>query len=110
MAVTAAAYWRWLRSGQMSPCYPTMRLCRQSRWAEWRDVFEQIALQMRRVLNRSRHRVRMSHLEGQLAGLQAERRQPWDRDSKGLIHARLGAFRAAQARFLMAGPLRCPVR
>ena len=35
--------WRWLRSGDASPWYPTMRLFRQTTIGQWPDVFERIA-------------------------------------------------------------------
>jgi hypothetical protein len=35
--------WRWMRERTDSPWYPTMRLFRQSRVAEWRDVVDSVA-------------------------------------------------------------------
>ena len=35
--------WRWLEQGKTSAWYPTMRIFRQSRRGEWRDVVEAVA-------------------------------------------------------------------
>jgi len=38
--------WRWLLERSDSPWYPSMRLFRQKRLGEWREVFEQIATEV----------------------------------------------------------------
>ncbi len=35
--------WRWLRAGERSPWYPSMRLFRQRALGDWPGVFEQVA-------------------------------------------------------------------
>jgi len=42
--------WRWLLGREDSPWYPTMRLFRQSRHDHWPDVFERIAVELKRVI------------------------------------------------------------
>ena len=46
VALKIDAEWRWLTGRADSPWYPTMRLFRQSRRGEWRDVFEAMALEI----------------------------------------------------------------
>ena len=41
--------WRWLVDRSDSPWYPTMRLFRQSQLGNWTDVFDQIAIDLRRI-------------------------------------------------------------
>jgi tetratricopeptide (TPR) repeat protein len=43
VALAFASDWRWLLQREDSPWYPTMRLFRQVRFGDWRDVFERIA-------------------------------------------------------------------
>ena len=42
VALAAAPDWRWGRSGERSPWYPTMRLFRQSAAGDWAGVFSRI--------------------------------------------------------------------
>jgi Flp pilus assembly protein TadD len=42
-----APNWRWLLERTDSPWYPSMRLFRQSRFAEWDEVFEEMADRLR---------------------------------------------------------------
>ena len=42
VALSFAADWRWLLDRSNSPWYPTMRLFRQRKWGNWRDVFQAI--------------------------------------------------------------------
>jgi tetratricopeptide (TPR) repeat protein len=44
VAVPSAADWRWLREGDTTVWYPTMRLFRQTHRADWDDVFERLAV------------------------------------------------------------------
>jgi hypothetical protein len=39
--------WRWMRDGEDTPWYPSMRLYRQSTAGEWRGVFDRIAADLR---------------------------------------------------------------
>ncbi len=58
MATSMAPDWRWLLQREDNPWYPTMRLFRQTKRGDWRDVFERIAheLEMRPPLeNAERH-------------------------------------------------------
>jgi hypothetical protein len=41
------ADWRWLRDRDDSPWYPTMRLFRQRRPGDWRDVLERVGNELR---------------------------------------------------------------
>jgi tetratricopeptide (TPR) repeat protein len=43
VALKRDAEWRWLRGREDSPWYPTMRLFRQTHRGEWRDIFEDMA-------------------------------------------------------------------
>ena len=47
MPLPLAQDWRWLLGRDDSPWYPTMRLFRQTRPGEWRDVFDRIARALR---------------------------------------------------------------
>lgn len=42
--------WRWLQARSDSPWYPTMRLFRQHRAGEWRDVIAGLAASLRRMV------------------------------------------------------------
>jgi hypothetical protein len=45
--------WRWLLERNDSPWYPTMRLFRQSRFADWSDVFERMAAELQSLASRA---------------------------------------------------------
>jgi tetratricopeptide (TPR) repeat protein len=47
VAVPAAPDWRWLLAREDSPWYPTLRLFRACRAADWGPVFERIARELR---------------------------------------------------------------
>jgi hypothetical protein len=47
VAIPFVADWRWLRDRDDSPWYPTMRLFRQTRPAQWDDVLERVAQAVR---------------------------------------------------------------
>ncbi len=47
VALQLAPNWRWLLKRTDSPWYPAMRLFRQSRFAEWDDVFAAMANRLR---------------------------------------------------------------
>jgi tetratricopeptide (TPR) repeat protein len=44
--------WRWLLQREDSPWYPTMRLFRQTRRGEWREVFERMAWDLKEIISR----------------------------------------------------------
>lgn len=46
VALPSAADWRWLRSGDETPWYPTLRLYRQTMRGEWDAVFGRIAVSL----------------------------------------------------------------
>ncbi len=48
LALSAVTDWRWLREREDTPWYPAMRLFRQERLGDWRELFEG----MRRALQR----------------------------------------------------------
>ncbi len=43
LATAYAPDWRWMTAREDSPWYPTMRLFRQTKVAQWEDVFEKMA-------------------------------------------------------------------
>jgi tetratricopeptide (TPR) repeat protein len=45
-----AADWRWLTDRHDSPWYPTMRLFRQAKIGEWKDVFERVAVDLQSLI------------------------------------------------------------
>ncbi len=49
LAVPALPDWRWLRSGERTVWYPTMRLFRQRTLGEWRPVFSRMAHDLGRL-------------------------------------------------------------
>jgi len=50
VALQFAADWRWLRDRPDSPWYPTLRLFRQKRDRDWRDVFQEMEISLRHRL------------------------------------------------------------
>ena len=48
MAVPFAADWRWMRQGDDSRWYPTMRLFRQKERGNWDEVFARMAAELAR--------------------------------------------------------------
>jgi Flp pilus assembly protein TadD len=46
VAVKQDAEWRWLRERDDSPWYPTLRLFRQARRGDWRDVFAAMSAEL----------------------------------------------------------------
>jgi tetratricopeptide (TPR) repeat protein len=54
VALKKDAEWRWLTGRADSPWYPTMRLLRQTRRGDWREVFE---VMVRELVELSRRRV-----------------------------------------------------
>ena len=43
VALQFSGNWRWLREGDKTAWYPSMRLFRQTTFGQWQDVFERIA-------------------------------------------------------------------
>jgi Flp pilus assembly protein TadD len=56
MALPTAADWRWLRSGDTTAWYPTMRLFRQQQAGDWSTVFEQFAEALRHLVAQPREK------------------------------------------------------
>jgi len=54
LALSDVADWRWLKTREDSPWYPTMRLFRQSRPGDWEGVFHRMAEELRARLERER--------------------------------------------------------
>ncbi len=50
VALKSDAEWRWMTDRKDSPWYPTMRLFRQRRRGDWREVFEAMAEELRHML------------------------------------------------------------
>jgi hypothetical protein len=48
------ADWRWMREREDSPWYPTMRLFRQKSAKNWKEVIEEVALELTKVVARDR--------------------------------------------------------
>jgi len=38
--------WRWMREGESTPWYPTMRLFRQARAGDWPEVMARVAQEL----------------------------------------------------------------
>ena len=103
MAVSMAADWRWLRVGDTSPWYPTMRLFRQTQWGNWADVFQRIAHELR-----SRPSVRSpllaeiapGELLDKITILEIKRNRTTDERKLQNIRVELGALLTVQARGL----------
>jgi hypothetical protein len=56
VALPYSPNWRWLVDRTDSPWYPTMRLFRQTRFADWSDVFRRIAAELPAMRDRCRPR------------------------------------------------------
>lgn len=52
VALSMAPDWRWMLGRDDSPWYPTMRLFRQRRRGDWRQVFEDLARELRGMIER----------------------------------------------------------
>ncbi len=52
----ADADWRWMDERHDSPWYPTMRLFRQKRAGDWREVIERVAVELQRLAAEPRQR------------------------------------------------------
>ena len=39
--------WRWLLNRSDSPWYPTLKLCRQKKYADWKDVFKEVTEELK---------------------------------------------------------------
>lgn len=44
--------WRWFLEGSHSPWYPTMRLFRQTRRGDWKSVFQQVARELKKEIQK----------------------------------------------------------
>jgi Flp pilus assembly protein TadD len=54
LALSAIADWRWLHGRDDTPWYPTMRLFRQRTLGDWEDVFQRMAAEAARLVERRR--------------------------------------------------------
>jgi Flp pilus assembly protein TadD len=103
MAVSRAADWRWLRAGDTSPWYPTMRLFRQNEWGNWGEVFQRVA---REVRARSSIRspllaeIAPGELLDKITILEIKRSRTTDEKKLRNIRVELGALLTVQARGL----------
>src|SRR5262249_34752126 len=50
LALPYVCDWRWLLDRSDSPWYPTMRLFRQKSPGNWRDVFDEIEIALRQII------------------------------------------------------------
>jgi ADP-heptose:LPS heptosyltransferase len=46
VGLSAMCDWRWLREREDSPWYPTLRLFRQKKLGDWREVFERMTAEL----------------------------------------------------------------
>ena len=46
--------WRWMLDGETNPWYPTMRIFRQPKLADWDPVFERVASELSRLVGEQR--------------------------------------------------------
>ena len=46
--------WRWLRNGEESPWYPTMRLFRQTQSGDWTELIQRVEKSLKQLLNERR--------------------------------------------------------
>jgi len=75
VALSISPDWRWFLDREDSPWYPTVRLFRQTRLGDWRDVFERLAHELRqRVEVRTTPDVRPKETPLQAAERQGGRR------------------------------------
>jgi Flp pilus assembly protein TadD len=51
LALSLAPEWRWLLKREDSPWYPGMRLFRQTRFGDWREVFERMAATLENIIH-----------------------------------------------------------
>lgn len=51
MATAKYADWRWMREGETTPWYPTMRLFRQETAGDWEGVFARIAKELEQAVS-----------------------------------------------------------
>jgi tetratricopeptide (TPR) repeat protein len=49
-----APEWRWMLNRRDSPWYPTMRLFRQKEWGQWEPVFNQVAQELKTIVQKHR--------------------------------------------------------
>jgi ADP-heptose:LPS heptosyltransferase len=49
-----ASDWRWMLYREESPWYPTMRIFRQKRPGEWREVIDRVAAELELLTRRGR--------------------------------------------------------
>ena len=61
LALAFAADSRWLEGRSDSPWYPSMRLFRQKRRGDWAEVFERMAVELRREEPWSRMETAATH-------------------------------------------------
>ena len=54
--------WRWLRRGERTVWYPTMRLYRQQKLGDWRPVFARIAADLRQLVGQKCSHTKPSNL------------------------------------------------
>jgi Flp pilus assembly protein TadD len=103
MATCQAADWRWQRTREDCPWYPTMRLFRQRRWGEWGDVFERMAAELRQG-KRPRlpllTEISPGELLDKLTILEIKRERIREGPKLQNVHIELGSLLAARTRAL----------
>jgi tetratricopeptide (TPR) repeat protein len=52
VALALVPDWRWMLKREDCPWYPTMRLFRQTRFAQWEDVFERMAEELKALVGK----------------------------------------------------------
>jgi Family of unknown function (DUF6165) len=104
LPLSQAADWRWLREGERSPWYPTMRLFRQKRWGDWAEVFRRIAEELQQARLGLRSAVVAEIAPGELLDkitiLEIKRSRTKEESKLHNIRVELGALLAVKARSL----------
>lgn len=105
LALCRACDWRWLRGRDECLWYPNIRLFRQRRWGDWKDIFERMANELRG--RHAAHLVEPIHTEispGELIDkitiLEIKRRRLTNERQRHNVRLELGALLAARARCL----------
>jgi hypothetical protein len=106
LALSRAADWRWLRKGETSAWYPTMRLFRQERWGDWDGVFRRMAKALEAGQNQTQFPMDIApgELVDKITILEIKRDQVGDQRKLHNIRIELGALLAVKAGTIKPSP------
>jgi tetratricopeptide (TPR) repeat protein len=109
VALSVGPDWRWLLGREDCPWYPSLRLFRQSRPHDWDEVFERMAVELRRELappprNAVAVEVAPGELIDKITILQIKAERLTEPGPLRNVHVELEALRAAQARDVPPSP------